>query len=50
MNTKAPVYEIRIAAEFFSDKWYPLGSDTPVPKEAIVEIYDGGVAGPEDLT
>jgi hypothetical protein len=49
MSIKAPAYEIRIAAEFYGDKWYPLGSDTPLPKESIVEIYDGGIHGAEDL-
>ena len=46
---KSPTYEMRIVVEMFDNKWYPAGSDTPVPKEAIVEIYDGGVNGPEDL-
>ena len=46
---KSPTYEMRIVADMFDNKWYPAGSDTPVPKEAIVEIYDGGIAGPEDL-
>jgi hypothetical protein len=45
-----PNYEIRIAASFYSGKWYPEGSDTPVPAAAVVEVYDGGVIGPEDLT
>ena len=45
----SPTYEVRIAAEFFDGRWYPAGSDTAVPKEAVVEVYDGGVHGPEDL-
>ena len=30
---KSPTYEMRIVAEMFDNKWYPAGSDTPVPKE-----------------
>ena len=49
MPTTAPTYEIRIAASMYSGQWYAEGSDTPIPADAIVEIYDGGVVGPEDL-
>lgn len=45
----APTYEARIVVEMFDGKWYPAGSDTPVPSESVVEIYDGGVHGSEDL-
>lgn len=43
------VYEIRVAANNYSGQWYPLGSDTPIPADALVEIYSEGLEGMEDL-
>lgn len=47
--TREFVYEIRIAANNYGGQWYPIGSDTPIPTDALVEVYDDGVVGPEDL-
>jgi len=44
------MYEARVVVERFADQWYPAGSDTPIPASSVIEIYDGGVHGSDDLT
>lgn len=33
----AEIVELRIYAQRFADRWYPVGSDTPIPSGALVE-------------